>query len=119
MVSCDGLGSTTALRRAKLRRSRFHDLRHTLASLLIMQNVHPKPVRTTMHVYGYLMRDADNEATEKLAALVLAGSKTVATEDVGSQEDRMCLKGMEAGVGIEPASTALQSVKKVTQENPS
>ena len=37
------------------------------------------------------------------------GSKTVATENVGSQEDCKCLKEMEAGVGIEPASTALQA----------
>ncbi len=36
------------------------------------------------------------------------GSKTVATKDAVSQEDCKCLKEMEAGVGIEPASTALQ-----------
>ncbi len=61
----------------------------------------------TMDVCGHLMHDAGNEATERLAALVLGGSKTVATEDAGSQEDRN-LKEMEAGVGIEPAYTALQ-----------
>ncbi len=37
------------------------------------------------------------------------GSKTVATKDAVSQEDRKCLKEMEAGVGIEPAYTALQA----------
>ena len=65
-------------------------------------------IRVTMDVYGHLMHDADNEVTEKLAALVLGGSKMVATGHAASQEDGKCLKEMEAGVGIEPASTALQ-----------
>jgi len=111
-------GFYPALRRAKLRRIRFHDLRHTFASLLIAQNVHPKriqalmghsTIRVTMDVYGHLMHDPDNEATEKLAAFVLGGSKTVATEESPSQKGRKSLKEMEAGVGIEPASTALQA----------
>ena len=33
-----------------------------------------------------LMRGADNEATEKLAVLVLDGSKTVATQDAVSHK---------------------------------
>ena len=41
-------GFYPALRRAKLRRIRFHDLRHTFASLLIMQNVHPKRIQALM-----------------------------------------------------------------------
>ncbi len=55
------------------------------------------------------MHDGDNEATEKLVALVLDGSKTVATGETTSQELCKCLKEMEAGVGIEPAYTALQA----------
>ena len=83
-------GFYPALRRAKLRHIRFHDLRHTFASLLITANVHPKSIqalmghstiRITMDVSGHLMHDADNAATEKLAAPVLGGSKTVATQD--------------------------------------
>ncbi len=62
-----------------------------------------------MDVYGHIMQDMDNEATERLAAFVLGGSKTVATEDAASQENRKSLKEMEAGVGIEPAYTALQA----------
>jgi len=72
-------GFYPALRRAKLRHIRFHDVRHTFASLLIAQNVHPKriqslmghsTIRVTMDVYGHLMHDADNETVEKVAALV-------------------------------------------------
>ncbi|MCH6584030.1 MAG: tyrosine-type recombinase/integrase [Proteobacteria bacterium] len=88
-------GSNPALRWAKLRRIRVHDLRHTFASLLIAQNVHPNRIqflmgcsttRVTMDVYGHLMHDAEKAATEKLAALVLGGSKTAATQDAVSQK---------------------------------
>jgi integrase len=41
-------GFHPALRRAKLRHIRFHDLRHTFASLLIHANVHPKRIQTLM-----------------------------------------------------------------------
>src|SRR5439155_17709555 len=56
-----------ALRRAELRRMRFHDLRHTYASLLIAQGAHPKyiqaqlghaSIQTTLDRYGHLMPDA-------------------------------------------------------------
>ena len=39
-----------------------------------------------MDVYGHLIHDAEKAATEKLAALVLGGSKTVATQDAVSQK---------------------------------
>ena len=120
-----GLGITTnqlassraALRRAKLRHIRFHDLRHTFASLLIAANVHPKriqalmghsTIRITLDTYGHLMRDHDDGATEKLAALI-SGNKVVTTDESPSQKGRKSLKEMEAGVGIEPAYTALQA----------
>ena len=52
------------VRRSKLRRIRFHDLRHTYASLLIAQGAHPKyiqaqlghaSIQTTLDRYGHLM----------------------------------------------------------------
>jgi hypothetical protein len=79
--------------------------------------VHPKhiqslmghsTIRVTMDVYGHLMHDADNEAAERLAAL-LRGSKTVATTRSDQGEASQVLEKMEAGVGIEPAYTALQA----------
>ncbi len=81
-------GFYPALRRAKLRRIRFHDLRHTFASLLIAANVHPKrmqalmghsTIRTTLDTYGHLMRDHDDHTAEKLAALI-SGNKVVTTK---------------------------------------
>jgi integrase len=37
-----------ALEKAKLRRVRFHDLRHTFAALLIAQREHPKYIQNQM-----------------------------------------------------------------------
>jgi len=84
-----------ALRRAGLHQSRFHDLRHTYASLLIANNEHPKyiqaqmghsSIKITMGVYGHLMQTANNKAADKLAELALgigeSGSKMVAAEEL-------------------------------------
>jgi hypothetical protein len=75
-------------------------------------------IRVTMDMYDHLMRDADNEALEKLAALI-GGSKTVVAQDAASQKDTKSLKEMEAGVGIEPAYTALQNGQKKNQDDTS
>ena len=67
------------LRRAELRRIRFHDLRHTYASLLIAQGAHPKyiqtqlghaSIQTTLDRYGHLMPDAHAAEARKLDRLV-------------------------------------------------
>jgi integrase len=67
------------LRRAELRRIRFHDLRHTYASLLIAQGAHPKyiqaqlghaSIQTTLDRYGHLMPDAHAAEARKLDCLV-------------------------------------------------
>lgn len=69
-----------ALERAKLRRIRFHDLRHTYASLLISQKESPKyiqtqlghsSIKTTFDIYGHLMEERNAEAASKLSAAVL------------------------------------------------
>ncbi len=49
-------------------------------------------IRVTMDVYAHTMQDTDNEATEKLAAIVFGGSKTVATGDAASQEASQVLE---------------------------
>lgn len=68
-----------ALRRAELRRVRFHDLRHTYASLLIAQGAHPKyiqvqlghaSIQMTLDRYGHLMPDAHAAEAQKLDRLV-------------------------------------------------
>ena len=67
------------LRRAELRRIRFHDLRHTYASLLIAQGAHPKyiqaqlghaSIQTTLDRYGHLMPGAHAAEARKLDRLV-------------------------------------------------
>ena len=74
-----------ALERAGLRRIRFHDLRHTYASLLIAQKENPKYIQTqlghssikvTFDTYGHLMEEANPAAASKLAATVLRALST-------------------------------------------
>jgi integrase len=68
-----------ALRRAGLRRIRFHDLRHTYASLLVEQGEHPKYIQTqmrhssiivTMDTYGHLMNTVNQESAKRLDSTV-------------------------------------------------
>jgi len=68
-----------ALRRSQLRRIRFHDLRHTYASLLIAQGAHPKyiqaqlghaSIQTTLDRYGHLMPEMHAAEARKLDRLV-------------------------------------------------
>jgi integrase len=83
-----------ALRRAKLPKIRFHNLRHTYASLLIDQGENPKYIQTqlghssiqlTMDVYGHLMKDVNQEAATRLGSTVFGsdGSKMVAVNKKG------------------------------------
>ena len=62
------------LKKHGLRYIRFHDLRHTSATLLINQGVHAKiiserlghgDISTTMNVYGHALRTADQAAADK------------------------------------------------------
>lgn len=64
-----------ALRRAGLRKIRWHDLRHTFAALLIDQGEHPKYIQTqmghssinvTMDTYGHLMNPVNKQASARL-----------------------------------------------------
>jgi hypothetical protein len=68
-----------ALRRAELRRIRFHDLRHTYTSLLIAHGAHPKyiqaqlgnaSIQTTLDRYGHLMPQLHQAEAQKLDQLV-------------------------------------------------
>lgn len=57
---------------------RFHDLRHTSATILINQGVHAKiiserlghgSIATTMNIYGHALRSADQAAADKFDSL--------------------------------------------------
>jgi integrase len=74
-----------ALRRAGLRRVRFHDLRHTYTSLLIAHGAHPKyiqaqlghaSIQTTLDRYGHLMPQLHQAEAQKLDQLVFGGQAT-------------------------------------------
>jgi integrase len=73
-----------ALTLAKLPRIRFHQLRHTFASLLIDQGEHPKyihnqlghsSIQVTMDIYGHLMETANQKATSRLGRAVFGDSE--------------------------------------------
>jgi integrase len=74
-----------ALRRAGLRRVRFHDLRHTYTSLLIAHGAHPKyiqaqlghaSIQTTLDRYGHLMPQLHQAEAQKLDQLVFGNQAT-------------------------------------------
>ena len=83
-----------ALDDAKLPRIRFHDLRHTYASLLIEQGENIKYVQSqlghasptvTLNVYAHLMKPVNQEAACRLESAVFGGdgSKMVAEKEKG------------------------------------
>jgi integrase len=64
-----------ALRRAKIRRVRFHDLRHTNASMrieegqnivYISRQIGHGSVKTTLDIYGHMMKEVNSEQAKKL-----------------------------------------------------
>jgi integrase len=65
--------------KAGIPNARFHDLRHTTASLLVKRRIHPKTVQSilghsrfaiTMDLYSHLMDGAHEEAAEALDGLL-------------------------------------------------
>jgi integrase len=73
---------------------RFHDLRHSYASLLLSQGENIKYVQTqlghsspmvTLNVYSHLLKDSNREAACRLenAIFEASGSKRVADEEKG------------------------------------
>ncbi|MFG0217227.1 site-specific integrase [Brevibacillus porteri] len=71
-------------KRHNLKYIRFHDLRHTSATLLINKGVHAKIISerlghanilTTMNVYGHALRSADQEAAKHFDSLFKTQTK--------------------------------------------
>ena len=78
-----------ALKKAGVKSIRFHDLRHTYASLLIDQNENIKyiqnqlghaSIKLTLDTYGHLIKDVNKEAANRLGEAIFGkdGSKMVA-----------------------------------------
>lgn len=68
------------IKRRGLPQIRFHDLRHTSATLLINQGVHAKTIaarlghadiRTTMNIYGHALQSADQAAADKFDTILI------------------------------------------------
>ena len=83
-----------AVRRAKLPRMRFHDLRHTFASLLIAQGAHPKyiseqlghaSVQITMDRYSHLMDQSYSDESDKLEAALFGPETASGLQAAGVQ----------------------------------
>ena len=83
-----------ALRRAGLPKIRFHDLRHTYASLLIDQGQYPKYIQAqlghssinmTMDIYGHLMKGVNRKAASCLGRAVLGNSESNGTKMVAER----------------------------------
>ncbi|HEV2357498.1 MAG TPA: site-specific integrase [bacterium] len=71
------------LKKAGLPQIRFHDLRHTAATLLLLQGVHPKVVQerlghsqisVTLDTYSHVLPSMGREAAAKLDALLERGT---------------------------------------------
>lgn len=81
-LDAQGLSRTTyqrLLRRAGLPHKRFHDLRHTAATLLLKAGIHPKivsemlghsTIAITMDTYSFVMPDMQREAASAMEAML-------------------------------------------------
>jgi integrase len=84
---------------AGLREIRFHDLRHSAASILIAQGVHPKAIQEllrhssiqlTMDTYGHLFDQVQQETADKMDEILAPEkSRTVVKTVVNSQKERL------------------------------
>ena len=70
------------LKRAKLPEIGFHDLRHTAATMLLAQGVHPKGVQErlghatiaiTLDTYSHVLPSMQREAADQIQALLIEG----------------------------------------------
>ncbi len=81
--------SITQLGPSGVPRIRFHDLRHTSATLLLLEGVHPKVVQErlchsqislTLNTYSHVLPSMQTEAAGKLDALFAKVAKVDAEE---------------------------------------
>ena len=86
-----------ALVRAGLRHIRFHDLRHTYASLLIAQGAHVRfiqdqlghaAVTTSLNTYGHLLPGSQADVGTKLDAQVFGTVQVRTEKELVANEDR-------------------------------
>ena len=82
-----------ALKAAKLPHMRFHDLRHTCATLLLAQGVHPRlvmeilghsQIAVTMNTYSHVIPAMKQETANRMDAILNPVATSVATLDRGT-----------------------------------
>jgi integrase len=70
--------------------TRFHDLRHTCATLMIQRNIHPRivmdilghsQIATTMNTYAHVLPKAQREAVDALDTLFVESEQNSSEED--------------------------------------
>jgi len=92
--SRDGFQRGTAKRKAAglPERTRFHDLRHTHATLLLSAGTHPKlaqqrlghaQINVTLDVYSHVIPSLQQAAADKLGALLAVDDAGTETSDAG------------------------------------
>src|SRR3954465_10026851 len=110
---------TRLLQEAGVRHVRLHDGRHTAATLLLSENVHPRVVmellghsqmRTTMDIYSHVIPALAREAADRMGDLLLPGKGrlTATTEavDSGSDKESPAHKGGAEGTRTPDPHTA-------------
>jgi len=79
-----------ALQEARLPNIRFHDLRHTAATLMLQQHTHPKVVQErlghsdislTLNTYSHVLPDIQEEAAEKMTRVLMPIEGTLRKEN--------------------------------------
>ncbi len=85
------------LERAGLPDIRFHDLRHSCATLLIAQGVHPRVVMeilrhtqisTTMNIYRHAIPEVNREAANALGELIKPQTLELPTKNIALQRQK-------------------------------
>jgi integrase len=109
-----------ALEKGKMRRIRFHDLRHTFASLLIQQGeslayvkeqMGHSSIQVTVDVYGHLVPGGNRAAVDRLDDDTTQPSATPAQPEAEIPDDQIDvspLLGMVSRDGIEPSTRRLR-----------
>lgn len=86
-----------------MKRIRFHDARHTHASLMLKQGIHPKIVQerlghstiaVTLDTYSHIAPNLQDAAARQFDEAVRAGASGHSPESLGS---KTCLRGVDWG----------------------
>jgi len=101
----------SVLKKANLPSIRFHDLRHSAATLLLVQGVHPRIVMellrhgniaTTMDIYGHVIPAAQRAMADKMDEILnpLVVNLDVRKGSKGDEEERKLMEGNGRGEWI-------------------